>query len=85
MSAWSLAQAMAVDSAFDELADAEVLQEPAGSGTTASYGSASDGDFVASDDGTFDLATPAQTDDDAPLDLAWDELLDAALAVNVSA
>jgi hypothetical protein len=88
--AWSLAQAMAADGAFDELGDSEVQQAAAsGAGTTASYASAGDDDFVASstgDNAEFDLATPAQADNGAELDeSAWDELLDAALAVNVGA
>jgi hypothetical protein len=88
--AWSLAQAMAAEGANDELGDAEVQQAAAsGAGTTASYASGGYDDFVASstgDNAEFDLATPAQADNGAELDeSAWDELLDAALAVNVGA
>jgi hypothetical protein len=89
-SVWSLAQAMAADGAFDELGDAEVQQAAASdAGTTTSYALTGDDEFVASgagDDAELDLATSAQADNSAELDeSAWDELLDAALAVNIGA
>jgi hypothetical protein len=85
--AWSLAQAMAADSAFEEVGDAASPQNqvvPAAASTPA----LEDADLIAIslvDNAELDLATPSQADDGASLTSEWDELLDAALAVNVGA
>lgn len=89
--AWSVAQAMATDSAFEELGDVSSTAAQAasnvGSSASTTVAQVSGDDLYASslsdDDASFDAMTP---EDSTSIDESgWDELLDAALAVNVGA
>jgi hypothetical protein len=88
VSAWSVAQAMAADSAFGDLGDeGSTAAQAANANSSASttVAAVSDDERYASslndDDAAFDAMSPE--DSTSTDESAWDELLDAALAVNV--